>query len=142
RYHARDVAVVLAHMHQGKALLGSATPSMESYANARNGLYGLVVMDQRFGDAALPGFVLIDMKQEKKQGTLKEEFSSVLLEAMKSNLQKGEQTILFQNRRGYSPWLQCEDCNWISGCLNCDVTLTYHLREAELRCHYCGHKEQ
>ncbi len=141
RYHARDVAVILAHLHKGKALLGSATPSLESYFNARKGLYGLVTMKERFGAANLPEFVLINLKQEKKQKKMREEFSSVLLEAMEENLRKGEQTILFQNRRGYSPWLQCEACDWISGCANCDVTLTYHMRAAELRCHYCGHHE-
>ncbi|ODS83751.1 MAG: primosomal protein N' [Cytophagaceae bacterium SCN 52-12] len=141
RYNARDVAVMLGFMHKAKVLLGSATPSLESYYNARSGQYGLVSMRERYGDASLPEFVIIDMKKERKQKTLKEEFSSVLLEAVRGNIKNGEQSILFQNRRGYAPWLQCEDCDWISECLNCDVTLTYHMREAELRCHYCGHRE-
>ncbi len=141
RYNARDVAVMLGFMHKAKVLLGSATPSLESYYNAQSGQYGLVSMTERYGEASLPEFVIIDMKKERKQKTLKEEFSSVLLEAIRTNLKNGEQSILFQNRRGYAPWLQCEDCDWISECLNCDVTLTYHMREAELRCHYCGHRE-
>ncbi|GAA4436708.1 primosomal protein N' [Ravibacter arvi] len=141
RYHARDVAVMLGFMHKAKVLLGSATPSLESYYNARSGQYGLVTMTERYGAATLPDFVLIDMKQEKKKGNVKEEFSTILLDSIKKNIQNGEQSILFQNRRGYAPWLQCEDCDWISACQNCDVTLTYHMREAELRCHYCGHRE-
>lgn len=141
RYHARDAAVMLGFIHKAKVLLGSATPSLESYYNASSGQYGLVSMTERYGEASLPEFVLIDMKQERKRKTLKEEFSSVLLDTLRENLQNKEQSILFQNRRGYAPWLQCEDCDWISGCHNCDVTLTYHMREAELRCHYCGHRE-
>lgn len=141
RYNARDVAVMLGHLHKAKVLLGSATPSLESYYNASSGQYGLVSMTERYGEANLPEFVLVDMKMEKKRGTAKEEFSSVLLETLRENLRNSEQSILFQNRRGYAPWLQCEDCDWISECHNCDVTLTYHMREAELRCHYCGHRE-
>ncbi|MCF0056729.1 primosomal protein N' [Dyadobacter sp. CY356] len=142
RYHARDVAVIMAYMHKAKTLLGSATPSLESYYHARSGRYGLVEITQRFGNAALPTFVLIDTKKEKKQKTMKNEFSSVLLEHLESNLNNKEQTILFQNRRGYSPYMQCEECSWISECANCDVSLTYHMKARELRCHYCGHKEE
>jgi len=142
RYHARDVAVVMAYMHHGKVLLGSATPSLESYYHAQQGRYGLVQMLERYGDAALPEFLLIDIKLEKKQRKMKNEFSSVLLDYMQYNLEHNEQTILFQNRRGYSPYIQCEECNWIAECNNCDVSLTYHMKVAELRCHYCGHKEE
>ncbi|GGC13079.1 replication restart helicase PriA [Dyadobacter sediminis] len=142
RYNARDVAVIMSYMHKGKVLLGSATPSLESYYHAKNGRYGLVEMTQRFGNAALPAFELIDIKKEKKQRKMKNEFSSVLLENLEHNLKNKEQTILFQNRRGYSPYLQCEECHWISECANCDVSLTYHMRVGELRCHYCGHKEE
>ncbi|MBE9466363.1 primosomal protein N' [Dyadobacter subterraneus] len=142
RYHARDVAVIMAYMHKAKTLLGSATPSLESYYHARSGRYGLVEITQRFGNAALPTFVLIDTKKEKKQKTMKNEFSSVLLQHLESNLNNKEQTILFQNRRGYSPYMQCEECSWISECANCDVSLTYHMKARELRCHYCGHKEE
>ena len=142
RYNARDVAVVMAYMHKGKVLLGSATPSLESYYHAKSGRYGLVEMTERFGNAAMPVFQLVDTKKEKKQKQMKNEFSSVLLEHLQSNLRNKEQTILFQNRRGYSPYMQCEECNWISECANCDVSLTYHMRVGELRCHYCGHKEE
>jgi len=142
RYNARDVAVIMAYMHKGKVLLGSATPSLESYFHAKNGRYGLVEMKERFGNAALPTFELIDTKKEKKSKKMKNEFSSVLIEHLEYNLKNKEQTILFQNRRGYSPYLQCEECNWISECANCDVSLTYHMRVGELRCHYCGHKEE
>ncbi len=142
RYHARDVAVMMAYMHKGKILLGSATPSLESYYHAQNGRYGLVEMYTRFGNAALPTFELINTKLEKKQKKMKTEFSSVLLENIERNLKNKEQTILFQNRRGYSPYLQCEECSWIALCNNCDVSLTYHMKVGEVRCHYCGHKEE
>ncbi|MEO6285540.1 MAG: primosomal protein N' [Dyadobacter sp.] len=142
RYNARDVAVIMSYMHKGKTLLGSATPSLESYYHAKSGRYGLVEMTQRFGNAALPTFQLIDTKKEKKQKQMKNEFSSVLIDHLQLNLKNKEQTILFQNRRGYSPYLQCEECNWISECANCDVSLTYHMKVSELRCHYCGHKEE
>ncbi|MCE7063536.1 primosomal protein N' [Dyadobacter sp. CY343] len=142
RYNARDVAVIMSYMHNGKTLLGSATPSLESYYHATSGRYGLVEMKQRFGNAALPTFELIDIKKEKKQKKMKNEFSSVLIEHLQHNLKHKEQTILFQNRRGYSPYMQCEECNWISECANCDVSLTYHMKVSELRCHYCGHKEE
>lgn len=142
RYHARDVAVVMAYMHHGKVVLGSATPSLESYYHAQQGRYGLVEMFERYGNAALPEFLLVDIKAEKKSRKMKSEFSSVLLDYMQYNLEHAEQTILFQNRRGYSPYIQCEECNWIAECNNCDVSLTYHMKVAELRCHYCGHKEQ
>lgn len=142
RYHARDVAVIMAYMQNAKTLLGSATPSLETYYHALNGRYGLVELTKRFGDAAMPQFVLIDTKLERKQRKMKEEFSSVLLEHLDYNLKHKEQSLLFQNRRGYSPYLQCEECAWISECSNCAVSLTYHLKAAELRCHYCGHKEE
>lgn len=142
RYHARDMAVMMAYLHKGKTLLGSATPSLESYYHARNGRYGLVEMLERYGNATLPQFVLIDIKDEKKKGKMKTEFSTALIDQLQSNLENNEQTILFQNRRGYSPYLQCEECNWISECHNCDVSLTYHMKMGELRCHYCGHKEK
>ncbi|MCF0042171.1 replication restart helicase PriA [Dyadobacter fanqingshengii] len=142
RYNARDVAVIMSYMHKGKTLLGSATPSLESYYHAQTGRYGFVEMKQRFGNAALPTFELIDTKKEKKSKKMKNEFSSVLIDHLQLNLKNKEQTILFQNRRGYSPYLQCEICNWIPDCANCDVSLTYHMKAGELRCHYCGHKEE
>ncbi|AKD58682.1 primosomal protein N' [Spirosoma radiotolerans] len=141
RYHARDVAIMLAHWQQAKVLLGSATPSLETYYQAKQGRYGLVELFQRFGDATLPNIVLVNVQQEKKQKTMKQEFSSALLGALEANMERKEQSILFQNRRGYSPYMQCEDCDWTAECTNCAVSLTYHQRDAELRCHYCGHKE-
>jgi primosomal protein N' (replication factor Y) len=141
RYHARDVAIMLAQWQQAKVLLGSATPSIETYYQAQQGRYGLVELFKRFGDATLPRIMLVDTKQEKRQKTMKNEFSSVLLDALEQNLERKEQSILFQNRRGYSPYMQCEDCDWTAECPNCAVSLTYHQRDAELRCHYCGHKE-
>ncbi|GAB3644024.1 primosomal protein N' [Spirosoma arcticum] len=142
RYHARDVAMMLAHWQQAKVLLGSATPSLETYYQAKQGRYGLVELFKRFGDATLPNILLVDTKVEKRQKTMKAEFSSVLLTALEMNMARKEQSILFQNRRGYSPYMQCEDCDWTAECDNCAVSLTYHQRDAELRCHYCGHKEE
>lgn len=142
RYNARDVAVVMASHQHAKVLMGSATPSLESYNNALTGRYGLVKLSQRFGNAILPEFILVDTKLERQQRKMKNEFSSVLIEAINENLERFDQSIIFQNRRGYAPYLQCEECSWINHCSNCAVSLTYHHKDAELRCHYCGHKEQ
>ncbi len=142
RYNARDVAIVMAGFHQAKVLLGSATPSMESYYQAVKGQYGLVEMHQRYGNASLPEFVLVDVKAERKMRKMREEFSSVLYDHLDHNLKVGDQSILFQNRRGYSPYLRCEECDWTAECFNCAVSLTYHMRAGEVRCHYCGHKEE
>ncbi|WP_420149678.1 replication restart helicase PriA, partial [Spirosoma sp.] len=133
RYHARDVAMMLAHWQQAKVLLGSATPSLETYFQAKQGRYGLVELFSRFGDATLPNIILVNTQQEKRQKTMKNEFSSALLEGLQKNMERGEQSILFQNRRGYSPYLQCEECEWIADCHNCAVSLTYHMRDSELR---------
>ena len=141
RYHARDVAIMLAHWQQAKVLLGSATPALETYFQAKQGRYGLVELFQRFNDATLPNILLVNIQQEKRQKTMKSEFSSALITALGNNIESKEQSILFQNRRGYSPYMQCEDCDWTAECLNCAVSLTYHQRDAELRCHYCGHKD-
>lgn len=142
RYHARDVSIVAAHRQHAKVLLGSATPALESYHQALNGRYGLVRLTERFGKATMPQFVLIDTKQERKNKKMKFEFSSVLIEELRETLERNEQSIIFQNRRGYSSYLQCEECSWIGECENCAVSLTYHQKAAELRCHYCGHKEE
>lgn len=142
RYHARDVAIVMAQRQRAKVLLGSATPSLESYYLALNDRYGMVKLTERYASATLPEYVLVDTKVERKQKKMKNEFSSVLLEEIKDRLERNEQVIIFQNRRGYSSYLQCEECNWIGECENCDVSLTYHQRDAELRCHYCGHTEE
>lgn len=142
RYHARDVALVLAKMHHAKTLLGSATPSIESYYNALQGKYGLVRLDRRFGNAQLPEIELVDIRRERKRRTMREDFSSVLLQHMEAVLGLEEQVIIFQNRRGYSPYIFCEDCSHIPKCEQCDVSLTYHQFAYELRCHYCGHHEK
>ncbi len=141
RYHARDVAIWLAHVQQAKVLLGSATPAFETYYLAQQGRYGLVELLTRYGDAAMPMIELVNIRQERKEKTMKQEFSSALLTALETNMARKEQSILFQNRRGYAPYMQCETCEWIPDCPNCAVSLTYHQRAAELRCHYCGYKQ-
>lgn len=141
RYHARDVAIVIGHKQKAKVLLGSATPSIESYYNAQTGRYGLVSMLERFGNAQLPDIELIDIKTARKQKMTKGDFSTLMLDRIALNTDKKEQTIIFQNRRGYSPYIQCDDCDTIVSCPNCDVSLTYHYSGQELRCHYCGYHE-
>jgi primosomal protein N' (replication factor Y) (superfamily II helicase) len=141
RYHARDVAIMLAHKQNSKVLLGSATPSIESYFQAKNDKYGLVELFERFGNAQLPEIQLIDIKKERKEKTLNREFSLPLLSAIENNINNKEQSIVFQNRRGYAPYINCQECNWIAHCDQCAVTLTYHLSSQQLVCHYCGHKE-
>lgn len=142
RYHARDVAMVIAQIHHAKVLLGSATPSVESYYQAKSGKYGFVNLTNRFGEAQLPEIIFADLSQEKKRKTNKGEFSSLLLNEIKETLKKNEQVILFQNRRGYSPMVQCEDCQWIPKCINCSVSLTYHQYRHAMICHYCGYREE
>ncbi len=141
RYHARDTALVLSRMHKAKTLLGSATPSVESYYQAKTGKYGLVTLDKRFGTAQLPELKLADTRVAVKQKTMKAMFSEELVNAMQKVVKKGEQAIIFQNRRGYAPYLNCEECSWIPKCTSCAVSLTYHMYSNELRCHYCGHKD-
>jgi primosomal protein N' (replication factor Y) len=142
RYHARDVAQVMAQHHNAKVVLGSATPSVESFHHATQGKYGWVKIDGRFGEAQLPEIVFADLSLEKKRKTNKGEFSSLLLNEIHERILKKEQTILFQNRRGYSPMVQCEDCGWVPKCINCAVSLTYHQFRHAMVCHYCGYKEQ
>jgi len=141
RYHARDVAMVLANQQGAKVLLGSATPSLESYYQAKQGKYGLVVLKDRFGAAQLPRMELIDTKYAGRMKQMKGGFSVDLIGVLKQNFDQGKQSLLFQNRRGYSPYIQCQDCDWIASCNQCDVSLTYHARDQEMRCHYCGYKE-
>ncbi len=141
RYHARDVAMILAQMHHAKVLLGSATPSIETYFHAKQNRYGLVALDKRFGEANLPEIVLADMSNERKMKTVKGEFSRLLLQRIEGALTRKEQVIVFQNRRGYSPMMSCEDCGWVPKCQNCAVSLTYHQYRHALVCHYCGYKE-
>ena len=138
RYNARDAAVVLGHMHQAKVILGTATPSMESYFNAKTGKYGLVELSERYKGLQLPQVLCSDVKRERKLKNMNSHFSNFLLEEMDGVLQKGEQIILFQNRRGYTPLWSCEICNWTPKCNYCDVSLTYHKLANQLKCHYCG----
>ncbi len=141
RYNSRDLAMVLAGMHHSKVLLGSATPSVESYYLAQKGKYGLVKTTERYGEAQLPEIQLVNTKIEKEQKTMKGHFSSALLQEIEKRLADKEQLILFQNRRGYAPQLSCDECSWTPQCENCSVSLTYHLASNELRCHYCGFRE-
>jgi primosomal protein N' (replication factor Y) (superfamily II helicase) len=141
RYHARDSSLVLAQLHHAKVLLGSATPSVESYFHARQDRYGLIELNKRFGEAQLPEIALADMTSERRNKTVKGEFSGMLLRQIGDALSKKEQVIIFQNRRGYSPMVHCDDCGWIPKCVNCAVSLTYHQYRHAVVCHYCGYKE-
>lgn len=142
RYHARDAAIMLAYVHQARTLLGSATPSFESYFNAGQGKYGLVQLSERFGKATLPEYQLADLGADRKKNLLKLDTTRVLREQIQRALENQEQVLIFQNRRGYAPVMQCEDCGWTGQCVQCDVSLTYHQFASELRCHYCGYKEK
>ncbi len=139
RYNGRDVAVYLAHLHGAKTLLGTATPSLESWENARRGKYGLVSMHERFGGLALPEVVLADAREDDGKGTHHPFFTPTLLREIKATLERGEQVILFQNRRGFAPVYFCPTCNYTVQCVNCDVSLTYHKYQHRLRCHCCGY---
>jgi primosomal protein N' (replication factor Y) len=139
RYHARDSAIVLAKLHEAKTLLGSATPSLESFYNATQGKYGLVHLSKRYGNVAMPDIELVDIKEKYRKKQMRGHFSDRLLIEMEIALKEGEQIILFQNRRGYSPIVECNTCGVSPQCPNCDVSLTFHQYKGELRCHYCGH---
>jgi primosomal protein N' (replication factor Y) len=139
RYHARDTAIVLAKKHHAKVLLGSATPAIETYHNAKLGKYGLVELFSRFGDVKLPQITLVDLKEKYFKKQMKGHYSDTLLAEMNRVLSKGEQLILFQNRRGYAPVLTCHTCGESPQCPNCDVSLTYHKYHNQLRCHYCSY---
>ncbi len=139
RYHARDAAIVLANLYKAKVLLGSATPSIETYFNAQNGKYGLVELNQRYGNAILPEIKLVNLKENYFKKRMNGHFSFSLIEAITETLSKGEQIILFQNRRGYAPVIECITCGHVPQCQQCDVSLTYHKFKNQLRCHYCGY---
>jgi len=139
RYNARDAAIVLAQMHDAKTLLGTATPSIDSYFNAKNGKYGLVELFERYSNIALPVIKVVDTAAAKVRKQMKSHFHPELLESIKEALDLGEQVILFQNRRGFSPYFQCSICQTIPKCKHCDVSLTYHKHLNELVCHYCGY---
>ena len=140
RYQGRDSAIYLAAMFGAKVVLGSATPSLESWYNAARGKYGKVIMRERFGGMLMPEIVVADMQEARKRKQLQGHFSTVLVETMKETLERGEQVILFQNRRGYAPALHCEACEWHGVCIRCDVSLTYHKHIHLLKCHYCGYQ--
>lgn len=142
RYHARDTAIVLAKLFEAKILLGSATPSIESYYNAITGKYGLVELFARHKDIAPPQIQLVNIKELTFKRLMKSHFSPMLINAIKEELDKGKQIILFQNRRGFAPILQCHKCNWVPHCQHCDVALTYYKKADLLRCHYCGFTQQ
>lgn len=141
RYQARDTAIYLANIHRGKVLLGSATPSIESYYNAKAGKYGLVTLTERYGDSKLPDIEVVNVTEEGRKGHMNGYFSHILLQQISETLAKKEQVILFQNRRGYTPFVQCSTCGWVAKCVNCDVSMTYHKSSNHLHCHYCGHHE-
>lgn len=139
RYHARNVALVLASYFGAQTLLGTATPSFESYYHARCGKYALVNLHTRYAEVALPEVKVVDTKELGRKRLMKGPFSPQLLDAVHEALQAREQVILFQNRRGFAPVVQCKECDWIPKCKNCDVSLTYHKRLGVLTCHYCGY---
>lgn len=139
RYHARDAAIVLANLHKANILLGSATPSIESYYNAKLEKYGYAEINRRFGNVLMPDMELVDFKEALRKKRVKGHFSERLLEEIEESLGNGEQIILFQNRRGFAPVLECLTCGHTPQCSNCDVTLTYHQYKNQLRCHYCSY---
>lgn len=141
RYHARDTAIMLGHLHGAKVILGSATPSVETFYNAKQHKYGYVKLDRRFGNVMLPEIELVDIKEKHRKKRMKGHFSDRLLTLIQEALQEKEQVILFQNRRGYSPVVECNTCGVAPQCPNCDVSLTYHKYNNELRCHYCGYQQ-
>ncbi len=139
RYHARDAAIVLGNLHKSRIVLGSATPSVESFYNVQQGKYGYAQISRRFGNVLMPDMELVDIKEAQRKRRLKGHFSERLLQEMSEALEMGEQIILFQNRRGYAPVLECLTCGHTPQCPNCDVSLTYHQYKKQLRCHYCSH---
>nr|WP_121273359.1 primosomal protein N' [Pedobacter schmidteae] len=141
RYQARDVAVYLAHLHQAKTILGSATPSVESYYNALNHKYGLVTVTERFGGVQLPNHEVVSISEETKKKKMISYFSEKLTDEIADTIAQKEQVILFQNRRGYATILICATCGYAPKCVNCDVSLTYHKTSGKLHCHYCGYHQ-
>ncbi|MEA9412284.1 replication restart helicase PriA [Flavobacterium sp. PL02] len=139
RYHARDAAIVLANFHKAKVLLGSATPSLETYFNAQSQKFGLVTVTERYNNVRMPDIALVDLKDKYFRKRMTGHFSDVLTEAISEAISLGEQVILFQNRRGYSPIIECITCGHVPQCQQCDVSLTYHKHKNQLRCHYCGY---
>ena len=139
RYHAKDSALVLSKIHNAKTLLGSATPSIESYFNTKTGKFGLVELTSRYKNISMPEIIVTSVKEARRKKQMKANFTPVLLENIKNTLDNNEQVILFQNRRGFSPYVECGNCGWIPRCEHCDVSLTYHRNTNQLVCHYCGY---
>jgi primosomal protein N' (replication factor Y) len=138
RYHARDSAIILAGLHRAKTILGSASPSIESYNNALSGKYGLVELKERYGSIRLPEIILANSREAYRKKLMVSHFTPQLLEAIDIALSNNEQVILFQNRRGFSPYIECPECGWIPKCIQCAVSLTYHKGIGKMVCHYCG----
>lgn len=139
RYHARSAAIMLAQMYGAKTLLGTATPSMESYHNAQTGRYGLVELKQRYSGIELPEIQVVDIRDLRHRKMMQGAFSPLLINKVREALERGEQAILFQNRRGFAPMLECKQCGWVPRCQHCDVSLTLHKTTNQLTCHYCGY---
>ena len=142
RYHARSSAIILAQMFGAKTLLGTATPSLETYHNAKTGKYGLVELFQRYQGIELPEIQVVDVKDLQHRKMMNGPFSPILLNKVREALERGEQAILFQNRRGYAPMIECKQCGWVPHCQHCDVSLTFHRNLNQLTCHYCGYTYQ
>ncbi|MFY4773834.1 primosomal protein N' [Metabacillus sp. RGM 3146] len=140
RYHARDAAIYRAEKHQCPVVLGSATPSLESFARAQKGVYTLLPLAERVNKRALPNVELVDMREELRSGN-RSMFSVSLLEKLKNRLEKGHQTVLFLNKRGYSSFVMCRDCGYVIQCPHCDISLTYHRKGQAMKCHYCGYDQ-
>ena len=141
RYHARDCAVMMARLLGGRTLLGSATPSLETWLHASGGKYGKAVLSERYGDARMPEILVSDTLRAARRGERHAHFNKLLLDKIGEVLARGEQAMLFQNRRGFSPYVECTECGWTARCPDCNVTLTYHKAGGRLVCHYCGHTE-
>ncbi|NCC11256.1 MAG: primosomal protein N', partial [Bacteroidia bacterium] len=142
RYHARNAAIMLGAMCGAKTLLGTATPAVETWANAESGKFGLVELKERYQEIQLPEIIPVDIKELHRKKRMKGQFSPLLIEYMREALAQNEQVILFQNRRGFAPMMECHTCGWVPKCQNCDVSLTYHKGLNQLTCHYCGYTYQ
>ena len=139
RYHARDSAIYLSSILGSKVILGSATPSLESLINVKKKKYGIVYLNERYGGVKLPKIKVVDLRDSHKRKLIKGDFSQDLISSISNTLDQGKQIILFQNRRGYAPVLECLTCGHMPSCIQCDVTLTHHINSGKLQCHYCGY---
>ena len=142
RYHGRDAAIMLANLFKAKVILGSATPSIESYFNAKTEKYGLITLVNRFGDSILPAIELVDLGAMKRKGEMRQSFSVPLLESIESSISRDKQVILFQNRKGYVPIILCNQCGWTLKCISCDISMTYYKSSDLMKCNYCGYSQR